>query len=63
MATIAKDVRGTSVEQFLELAPQLISEATAYAGQGESDPDTDANIRQLKVMAAALMAALQAIKV
>lgn len=52
-----------SVEQFMDLAPQLISEATAYAGQGQSNPETDANIRKLKVMAAALMAALQAIKV
>lgn len=53
----------TSVDQFMELAPQLIAEATTYAGQVQSDPDTDANIRKLKVMAAALMAALQAIKV
>lgn len=52
-----------SVEQFLELAPQIIQEATQYAGQGKSDPDTDANIRMLKVLAAALMAALQTIKV
>lgn len=52
-----------SVEQFLELAPQLISEATQYAGQGKADPEIDANIRMLKVLAAALMAALQTIRV
>lgn len=51
---------GNSVDQFMTLGPQLISEAAAYAGQPTSDPATDANIRQLMVMASALQTALGA---
>lgn len=48
----------TSVEQFMQLAPQLMQEAAAYAASGQSDPETEGNIRQLRVMATALQAAL-----
>lgn len=51
----------TSVEQFMILAPQLITEAAEYAGSGVSDPATDANIRQLRTMASALQSALMSI--
>jgi len=51
-----------SVTEFMQLAPQLITEAAQYAGRGEDDPAIAANIRQLKIMAAALVAALQAIR-
>jgi hypothetical protein len=51
-----------SVSQFRDLAPLLITEAAAYAARGEEIPEVSANIRELKVLTAALMAALQTIR-
>lgn len=51
-----------SVEQFMVLAPQLMTEAAEYAGTAETSPDVEGNIRKLKVMAAALLASLNAIR-
>lgn len=53
----------STVEQFMVLAPQLITEAAEYAGSGVSNPAADANIRQLRTMNAALQAALMAVNV
>jgi len=48
----------TVVEQFNEIAVQLIKEAVAYVGKGEPDPETSNNISQLLVMTATLNTAL-----
>jgi hypothetical protein len=53
---------GTIVDTFEEVVKQLMSEAAAYAATGVEDPDTSANIRRIKVLTAALMAALQTIR-
>lgn len=50
------------VEQFMQVTTQLLHEAASYAASGQEDPETSANIRQIKVMTAALMAALQTIR-
>ena len=49
----------TSVETFMQVAVQLIQEAAAYASADQPDEATEANIRQLRTMSAALQAALQ----
>lgn len=51
----------TSVEIFMEVVPQLITEAAEYAGSGVSNASADANIRQLRTMTAALQSALMAV--
>ena len=56
------DYEGTSVEVFMQIVPQLLAEIAAYVAEGESSPETEGNIRQLKINTAALMAALNAIR-
>lgn len=56
------DAEGNIVDQFMQVSTQLLHEAASYAASGQEDPETSANIRQIKVMTAALMAALQTIR-
>jgi hypothetical protein len=51
--------RSDSVGQFMTIAAQLIQEAVAYSGQNDPDDAAEANIRQIRTMTSALMAALQ----
>lgn len=51
----------TSVEQFMTVASQLINEAAAYAAAPPNE-ETSANIRQIRTMTAALMAALDQVR-
>ena len=53
---------GNSVEVFMQIVPQILAEIAAYVAEGESDPQTEGNIRQLKVMTSALMGSLNAIR-
>lgn len=51
----------TSVETFMQVASQLITEAAEYA-KGSPNEETSASIRQVRTMCAALMAALEQVR-
>ena len=51
------------ITQWKQITPQLIVAASDYAGAGEEDPRVSRNIREIKVLTAALMGALQALRV
>lgn len=48
------------VDDFKTMALQLIAEAAAYIAAGVHDPETEANVRQLRVLTQGLNAALMA---
>lgn len=52
----------TVVDDFQTIVTQLIQEAAAYVAAGESDPETESNIRKLRVLSTALNAALQSVQ-
>lgn len=47
------------VADFRSNVMQLIQEAAAYAAQAQPDEETEANIREIRSLATALVAALQ----
>ena len=51
------------VDQWITSTLELINAASAYAASGEDDPNTAAMIRQLRVVCAAFMAALQTLSI
>lgn len=48
-----------TVQQFHDVAMQLVNECIAYAKGGTFDETTDANIRQVRVVTQVLQTALQ----
>lgn len=52
----------TVVDQFTAISLQLIQEAAEYAGSGQQNLETEANIRQLRALTMSLHSAVTSVQ-